>query len=75
MLYDHYLTWVQNAAWESFKVLKIINIYIYEHVNFVLSILIVFNDYEQKIITKQINNKPSMKLQSWRGGMYNYNIK
>ncbi len=41
----------------------------------VLSILIVFNDYEQKIITKQINNIPSMKPQSWRGGMYNYNIK
>ncbi len=44
-------------------------------VYFLLSILIVFNDYEQKIITKQINNLPSMKSQSWCGGMYNYNVK
>ncbi len=41
---------------------------------FVLSILMVFNDYEYKSITKQINNIPSMKPQSWRGGMYSYNI-
>ncbi len=43
------------------------NINVLMCVYFVLSILIVVNDYEQKIIT---NNIPSMKLQSWCGGMY-----